>query len=38
VPALVGGSVITRGVLNHAMAEAFGGTSAQGCWSQRESF
>jgi hypothetical protein len=38
VPTLVSGSVITRAMLNCAMAEAFGGTSAQGYWSQRDSF
>ncbi|KPL50730.1 methylase [Prosthecomicrobium hirschii] len=32
------GDSITRAALNEAMTKAYGGTDAQGCWTQRESF
>ena len=38
VPALRHGERITRRMMNAAMAKAFGSTSAEGGWSQRDSF
>ena len=38
VPALKDGERITRRMMNAAMAEAYGFTSAEGVWSQRDSF
>lgn len=32
------GTVITRAMMNQAMASAFGGSDATGRWTQRESF
>ena len=38
VPALTDGERITRRIMNAAMADAFGTTSSEGVWSQRDSF
>ena len=38
VPHLEGDGRLTRVILNKAMAEAYGGTDAEGRWTQRESF
>jgi predicted RNA methylase len=38
VPTLMDGERITRRMMNAAMAEAYGSTSAEGVWSQRDSF
>lgn len=38
VPAVLGEEKITRAMLNEAMTSAFGGSDADGRWTQRESF
>ena len=38
VPSILGGAKITRAMLNEAMTSAYGGSDADGRWTQRESF
>ena len=38
LPAIAGDAKITRAMLNDAMIRAYGGTDADGHWTQRESF
>ena len=38
IPAIAGDATITRAMLNNAMVRAYGGTDADGHWTQRESF